>query len=176
MNYRRVYIPNSFVHIILVSYNRKPIFIENVKLLKEAFINSKKFFKYEIFAICILPNHIHMILYPENINEYPQIVTSIKYYFSHNIKVGVETPTYGYLNKREKGVFQRRFFEHTITTQEELNNHADYIHYNPVKHGYINKVQNWLFSSFHKFAKANFYDSNWGSSADIEHIKDLDFE
>ena len=61
---------------------------------------------YEIIAICVLPEHIHMILYPENIKDYPKIITSIKYYFSHNINVGVETPTYGYLNKGEKGIFQ----------------------------------------------------------------------
>lgn len=176
MNYRRVFVQSSFVHIILVSYNRQPIFINNIALLKKAFINSKKFFKYEIVAICILPNHIHMILNPKNINEYPKIITSIKYYFSRHINVGVETPTYGYLNKGEKGLFQRRFFEHTITTKEELNNHIDYIHYNPVKHTYVKNVQDWSFSSFHKFVNKNLYDKNWGSSKDVENIKDMDFE
>ena len=94
MNYRRVFIENGYVHLIIVAYNRQPIFIQNINLLKQAIINSKKYFNYELIAICVLPEHIHMILYPENIKDYPKIITSIKYYFSHNINVGVETSIY----------------------------------------------------------------------------------
>ena len=94
MNYRRVFIENGYVHLIIVAYNRHPIFVQNINLLKQAIINSKKYFNYELIAICVLPEHIHMIIYPENIKDYPKIITSIKYYFSHNIDVGVETPTY----------------------------------------------------------------------------------
>ena len=98
MNYRRIFIQNSYVHLILVAYNKKPIFVQNIILLKQAIANSKKYFNYEIIAICFLPEHIHLILYPENIKDYPKIITSIKYYFSHNINVGVETPTYQLVN------------------------------------------------------------------------------
>ena len=90
--------------------------------------------------------------------------------------VGVETPTYGYVNKGEKGVFQRRYFEHTICSQEELNDHINYIHYNPVKHGYVKCVKDWEHSSFHKFVENNIYDENWGSLTDTKNIKDFDFE
>ncbi len=176
MNYKRIFIKNSFVHIIIVSYNRKNIFIENIELLRLSFRNAKQFFKFEIVAICILPNHIHIILNPDNIKEYPKIITSIKYYFSKNYNVGVETPTYGYLNKGEKGIFQRRYFEHTILSEEELNNQIDYIHYNPIKHNLVNNVKDWEYSSFHKYVKQNLYDINWGSSKDVENIINLDFE
>ena len=176
MNYRRVYISNSFVHIIIASYNRNPIFIENIELLRASFKNAKQHFGFDIIAICVLPNHIHMILNPDNIKEYPKIITSIKYHFSKYYDVGVETPTYGYVNKGEKGVFQRRYFEHTICSQEELNNHINYVHYNPVKHGYVKCVKDWVYSSFHKFVEDKFYDKNWGSPNDIENIKNLDFE
>ena len=82
----------------------------------------------------------------------------------------------GYKNKREKGLFQRRFFEHTICSQEELNNHINYIHYNPVKHGYVKCVKDWQYSSFHKFVKNNLYEENWGSAKDIEKFKSLNIE
>lgn len=176
MNYKRVFIPNSYVHLIIVAYDRKDIFIKNIELLRNAFINAKKYFNYEIVAICVLPNHIHVILNPDNIIEYPKIITSIKYYFSKNYNVGVETPTYGYINKGEKGIFQRRYFEHTICSQDELNNHINYIHYNPVKHEYVQYVKDWEYSSFHKFVENNLYDINWGSSTDIENIKNLELE
>lgn len=176
MNYKRVFVPNSYVHLIIVAYNRKDIFVENVDLLRNSFKNAKQYFDFEIVAICILPNHIHMILNPQNIKQYPKIITSVKYYFSKNYDVGVETPTYGYVNKGEKGVFQRRYYEHTICSQEELNNHINYIHYNPVKHGYVKCVKDWEYSSFHKFVANNLYEKDWGSSKDIENIKYLDFE
>lgn len=191
MNYRRVFIQNSFVHIIILSYKRKHIFINNINLLIQAFENAKKYFSFDIIAICVLPDHIHIILNPVDINEYPRIVTSVKYYFSRNYYVGVETPTYnkecklgfqpnsiikptyGYVNKGEKGIFQRRYYEHTITSQEELNNHIDYIHYNPVKHGYVERVKDWEYSSFHRFVKNGFYDENW---CDFSNIKDMNYE
>ena len=176
MNYKRVFVLNSYVHLIVVAYNRKDIFVKNIELLRASFKNAKQFFDFEIIAICVLPNHIHMILNPDNIKKYPNIITSIKYYFSRHYDVGVETPTYGYVNKGEKGVFQRRYFEHTICSQEELNKHINYIHYNPVKHGYVKNVKDWKYSSFHKFVENKFYDKNWGSSTDIENIKNLDFE
>ncbi len=176
MNYKRAFIQNSYLHLIIVSYNRKNIFIDNIELLRNAFKNAKQFFSFKIIAICVLPDHIHAILNPKNIEEYPKIVTSIKYYFSKNYNVGVETPTYGYVNKGEKGLFQRRFFEHTITDEEELNNQINYIHYNPVKHGLVNNVKDWQYSSFHKFLKQGLYEKDWGSAKDIEIIKDLDFE
>ena len=73
-------------------------------------------------------------------------------------------------------MFQRRYFEHTICSQEELNNHINYIHYNPVKHRYVNCVKDWKYSSFYKYVENNLYDKNWGSSTDIENFKALDFE
>lgn len=176
MNYKRVFIQNSYVHAIIVSYNRKNIFVKNIELLKAAFKNSMKYFNYEIIAICVLPDHIHVILNPRNIKEYPKIITSIKYYFSRNYDVGVETPTYGYLGKGEKGIFQRRYFEHTIISEEDLNNQINYIHYNPVKHGLVQNVNDWKFSSFHKFVEKGLYDENWGSNEDIKIIQNLDFE
>ncbi len=176
MNYRRIFIPNSYVHLIIVAYNRQNIFIDNIQLLKDALKNAKQYFNFEIIAICVLPDHIHIIINPQNIREYPKIITSIKYYFSKNYDVGVETPTYGYVKKGEKGIFQRRYFEHTICSQEELNNHINYIHYNPVKHGYVRNVKDWEHSSFHKFVKGKFYDINWGSTNDIKNIKEMIFE
>lgn len=176
MNYKRVFIHNSCVHLIIVAYNRKEIFIKKIELLKKSLKNAMLYFRFKIIAICVLPNHIHMILAPHNINEYPKIITSIKYYFSHNYDVGVETPTYGYINKGEKGVFQRRYFEHTICSQEELNNHINYIHYNPVKHNYVQNVKDWEYSTFHKYVENNLYDKDWGTSTNVENIVNLDFE
>lgn len=177
MNYRRVFIENSCVHIIVLSYNRMPILIDNIDVLRAAFANVSQIYNFEIIAICVLKDHIHMIIKPKNIQEYPKIISSIKHCFSKN--VGQVCPTYklkkGYINKREKGIFQHRFYEHTITTQEELNKHIDYIHYNPMKHyGIIPK--DWEFSSFHKYVKNNMYEVDWCNFKDKNNIMNMNFE
>ncbi|MBR1425678.1 transposase [bacterium] len=160
---------------IIASYSRKHIFVKYIKHLRQAFKNVMQIYKFEIIAICVLPDHIHMILNPTNIEEYPKIISSIKHSFSKT--VGQVCPTYnikvGYTNKREKGIFQHRYYEHTITSQEELNKHIDYIHYNPVKHGYVKMAKDWEFSSFSKFVKDGFYDENW---CDFREIEDIDYE
>ncbi len=185
MNYRRVFIQNSYLHIIILSYQRKPVFIENINLLKQAVKNAKIYFDFEIVAGCILPDHIHLVLKPENIKEYPRIITSIKYYFSRNY-VGLESPTYntpvcptyndlkqGYKNKSEKGIFQHRYYEHTIVDENELNTIIDYIHYNPIKHGYVKMAKDWEYSTFKNFVKDGYYDENW---CDFSRCEDLDYE
>lgn len=177
MNYRRLYIPNSYIHIVIVTYNRIPILIDNIDVLREAFKNVKKYYSFELFAVCVLPDHIHMIIKPEIIEKYPKIISAIKHSFSKN--VGQVCPTYdiakGYINKREKGIFQRRYYEHTLKNEDEFEQHLDYIFYNPVKHGCVNSVKDWMYSSFHKFVKKNFYDINWGSSIS-DKVKDMNFE
>jgi len=169
----------------MITYQRKPILIKKIDLLRESFKNAKQFFNFEIFGVCVLPDHIHLILRPENINEYPKIITSIKYYFFHRFnEVGVETPTYnqnslttyGYKNKLEKGIWQRRYWEHTIKDDEDLYKHLDCIHYNPVKHGLVKNVKDWEHFSFEKFVEMKNYDLDWGSSEDIKHIETLDYD
>ena len=178
MNYRRVFVQNAYLHIIITSYERKHVFINNINILRDAFKNTMQLYKYEIIAICVLPEHIHLILYPENINNYPKIISSIKHYFSRN--VGQVCPTYklksGYKNKREKGIFQRRYWEHTIISEKDLDNQINYIHYNPVKHGFAQNVKDWNYSSFHKYVKQGLYQDDWGTFEDIKNIKDLNLE
>jgi len=146
-NYRRAYQENSYVFITMVSFHRNPLLIRNIDLLRSSFKRAKQKYKFELFGIVILPDHIHMIIKPKNIQEYPSIIKSIKYYFSKNIDEKEienikEYLTESKINKKEKGVWQRRYWEHTIKDEDDLYKHLDYIHYNPVKHGYAENVKN----------------------------------
>ena len=69
-----------------------------------------------------------------------------------------------------------KFVDNTIRDKNELNNHINYIHYNPVKHKLVQNVKDWEYSSFHKYVKKGLYDINWGNNTDIKEIIDLDFE
>ena len=178
MNYRRLFIQNSIVFITIVTYNRQNILVQNINLLKNAILQTKQKYKFDITAICVLDNHIHMLLKPANINDYPDIIKNIKRNFSVSIDV---TNISGYQisdsrkNKGEKTIWQRRFYEHTIINQEDLYRHIDYIHYNPMKH-YKIPPKDWKYSSFYKFVKNNYYDLEWCNFEDKYKISMLDYE
>lgn len=180
-NYRRLFIQNAYLFLTIITNNRQPILINNIELLRESFKRAKQTYKFEIYASVILPEHMHLIIIPEKIQEYPKIIFAVKYHFSRNINAGgLGNPPYAVtkskIKKKEKGIWQRRYLEHTIRDENDLYRHLDYIHYNPVKHGYINKVKDWEFSSFSKFVKMKNYDIDWGSTEDIKHIETLDYD
>lgn len=180
-NYRRLFIPNSYLFLTITTNYRRPILIDNINLLKQAFKNTKEIYHFEIFASVILPEHIHSIIIPDKIEDYPKIIHAVKYSFSKKLQNGgIVIPPYNLSNsklkKGDKGIWQRRHYEHTIRDEDDLHKHLDYIHYNPVKHGLTQNVKNWEFSSFNKFVKMGNYDENWGSHKDIEKIKNLNYE
>ena len=69
----------------------------------------------------------------------------------------------------ERGIWQRRFYEHIIRDERGLQNHIDYVHINPVKHGYVERVQDWPHSSFHRYVREGKLPINWaGGDVDID--------
>ena len=66
-------------------------------------------------------------------------------------------------HRKEKEVWQRRFWEHAIRDEDDWQNHMDYIHYNPVKHGLVQTPVDWQHSSFNYWVDKGVYEKNWGS-------------
>jgi putative transposase len=66
------------------------------------------------------------------------------------------------IKRKEAAIWQRRFWEHTIRDEEDYSRHIDYIHYNPVKHGLVQSVSDWPWSSFHRYVKMGVYEPHWG--------------
>jgi putative transposase len=79
------------------------------------------------------------------------------------------------LKKKERGIWQRRFWEHMIREETDLNRHRDYIHYNPVKHGLAASPQEWPYSSFKRFVRQGLYPSDWGQSPQKQ-LLEMDWE
>jgi hypothetical protein len=67
----------------------------------------------------------------------------------------------------DRGIWQRRYWEHTLR-DEDFARHTDYIHYNPVKHGHVDRVTDWPFSSFHRMVRLGMYPEDWAGAADEE--------
>ncbi len=168
MNYRRIYAENGLLFLTIVTNNRKAILIDNIQILKNSLYNVQQIYKFELIAYSVLPDHIHCIIKPKNISEYPKIIKSLKYSFTKN--VGLVKPTYNIYK-----IWQNRYWEHTIRDEDDLYKHLDYIHYNPMKH-YNIAPKDWEFSSFHKYVKNNMYEENWCNFEDKNNINDLNFE
>ncbi len=71
------------------------------------------------------------------------------------------------IGKRERGIWQRRFWEHLIRDDEDLAHHVDYIHYNPLRHGYVRQAADWPYSSFHWFMRRGWPPADWGCGEDF---------
>lgn len=173
MNYHRVFIENSKIFITVVTSKRRPILIENIDILRNSFEQAKEKIRFKTDAIVILPDHLHMIIQPERNSYYPEIIKRIKVNFSKQIETSLIADykeTKSRKSKNEKDIWQRRYWEHTITDQNDLQNCIDYIHYNPVKHGLVKQAKMWKYSTFDKYLKRGFYDENWCDFNDKEKI------
>jgi putative transposase len=144
----------------VVTYERRKILDqpENVRRLDAAFRRVKAAHPFTLDAFVILPDHLHCIWQlPEGEHDFPKRWRLIKRFFS----VGIEAP----LNRRgEKAVWQRRYWEHVIRNEDDYQRHADYIHYNPVKHSYVMRPVDWPHSSFQRAVARGWYEIDWGQS------------
>ena len=80
------------------------------------------------------------------------------------------------LKKSEKAIWQRRFWEHLIRDEQDFKHHVEYIHYNPVKHGWVKSPKDWAFSSFHRYVNNGFYDLEWGAGLELEFESTIGYE
>ena len=85
MNYKRLFIENSYVFITVITHDRKHILTDNINILRESFKNSLLKYNYELVAIVVNKDHMHFIIHPKNIYDYPKIVAEIKRYFTKHI-------------------------------------------------------------------------------------------
>jgi len=168
--YRRALIKGGIYFLTLVTYQRREIFsLPSARaFLYAAIRQTNQHHPFDEIAYCILPDHIHLIWQlPENDSNYSTRVSVMKRHFSKKYveEFGLPIPKDASRSKRrEVTLWQRRFWEHYIRDEEDLHHHIDYVHYNPVKHGWVNRVRDWADSSFHKFVITGNYDLDWGDN------------
>lgn len=165
-NYRRVYQQNGYYFFTVVSYQRQPVFIrqEFRKALRTAILKTQKQYPFENVAMVLLPDHLHCIWrVPEGDVNYSRRWSLIKRQVSQHLSghfEGVVSCSRG--KRRESLIWQRRFWEHQILDEEDLQAHLDYCYWNPVKHGLVSRVSDWLYSTFHRDVRRGLYPLDWG--------------
>ncbi len=168
--YRRYFVPGGTYFFTVVSDGRRPFLCEPLarQLLGDAFRTIKQNLPFEIPAIVLLPDHLHaMWSLPPGDDEYPVRWRRIKEEFTQSYLAngGTEGPiSESRKASGERGIWQPRYWEHVIRDETDFDRHFDYIHYNPVKHGYATSPAGWPHSSFHRWVGLGVYDLRWGST------------
>lgn len=126
-------------------------------------------------AIVVLPDHLHFIwTLPSGDSDFATRWRLIKTWFTKHCSDALRAvPNRARVNKREQALWQRRYWEHTLRDEEDFARHADYIHFNPVKHGYAASAAEWPYSSFHRSVEAGMYPVDWAAEGvDLSRVGD----
>ena len=170
MRYRRARISGGIYFFTVVTFNRLKILTqpENVILLRRAFKYVMGNHPFAIDAMVVLPDHLHCVwTLPPGDDDFSTRWRLIKSYFTRGVDSKYRSvPFEARKRKKEQAVWQRRFWEHLIRDEKDYVRHAEYIHYNPVKHGLVNAPKDWEYSSFHRYVKQGQYSLDWGAGGE----------
>ena len=162
-DYRRANFEGGYYFFTVVTFRRMKFLTDNLSrdCLRLAFGKVKEKRPFDNVAMCVLPDHLHYIWkLPDGDSDFSTRWNSVKSLFTKTyLKSG------GYEGKRnvsrirtgEAAVWQRRFWEHRIRDENDLQKRIDYIHYNPVKHGLVTNINDWPWSTYQKFVQNGFY-------------------
>jgi putative transposase len=180
--YRRNYVQGGTYFFTVVTFHRRPILTEPEcrKFLHESIsaVRAKRPFRIEAFVL--LPEHLHCIwTLPPGDDHYSLRWRQIKEAFTRTYlgEGGEELPqSRSRIEHGQRGVWQKRFWEHTCWDDDDLKRCIDYIHWNPVKHRLVQHVKDWPWSSFHRYVKLGEYLENWGEGDPTPGYNDPEWE
>jgi putative transposase len=150
----------TFFFTATLADRRSHALIDHIDALRTALRLTRRSQPFSIDAVVVLPDHLHIVMtLPEGDADYPNRWSLIKRRFTDAvIKSG--TPVARHKNG-EMALWQRRYWEHTIRDDGDFERHVDYIHFNPVKHGLVDRVADWPHSSFHRYVRDGILSQDW---------------
>ena len=161
-NYRRVFNPGgTWFFTVNLLERRTKLLTENVTELRHAIYWTKRRLPFRIDALVILPDHLHAVItLPPDDTDYPLRMRHIKSRFSRSL------PKTEWLSdvrekRGERGIWQRRFWEHYIRDERDFRNHVAYCYYNPVKHKLVENIRDWRHSTFHRDVRAGRFEADY---------------
>ena len=166
VHYRRSLVPGgSFFFTVTLADRRSSALTDHISSLCHAFRITRAERPFDIDAIVILPEHLHVVMtLPETDSDFSGRWRRIKSVFTRGVlKRGAS------LLRDSRGeyiLWQRRFWEHAIRDERDLDRHVDYIHYNPIKHGLVTRVPDWPYSSFHRYVRRGWLPDDWAGTVE----------
>ncbi|MGB9429352.1 MAG: transposase [Gammaproteobacteria bacterium] len=168
MQYRRARIKGgTYFFTVNLADRRATYLTDYIEMLHASIEMVRNRHPFNIDAMVVLPDHLHAIwtLAP-NDDDYPRRWMLIKAAFFRGIPIGERRRT-SRLLKGERGIWQRRYWEHLIRGEQDYTRHVDYIHYNPVKHGYVLRPADWPHSSIHRYTADGHLSADWGAGVNF---------
>jgi putative transposase len=167
--YRRAHVTGGTFFFTVVTYRRRPFLCDEPvrAALRDAVRETQATFPFILDGWVLLPDHLHCIWsLPPGDAAFGKRWAIIKRAVTQ--KCGSLLYRKEWMNdskrrRNESIVWQRRFWEHSIRDESDFTRHLDYLHYNPVKHGLVQQVKEWPFSTFHRYVNAGMYSEDWGS-------------
>ncbi|MEM9937997.1 MAG: transposase [Pseudomonadota bacterium] len=156
-NYRRLYHPGgTYFFTFNLADRSTDLLIRHIDDLRTSWRTAQTTYPFETVAVVILPEHIHSLwtLPPED-QDYARRISMLKAGFTRRLPDQLKSSG----RKGERGIWQPRYWEHLIRDEKDLENHVNYIHHNPVKHGYVTNPDNWPYSSWHRYKRD--YGAEW---------------
>ena len=168
MRYRRAAAAGGtyFFTVNLADRSRR-LLVEHVGVLRDAVRQVKAAHPFTIVAWVVLPDHLHAVwTLPPGDVDYPTRWMLIKAGFSRRIERGELVPE-SRRTRGERGIWQRRYWEHQIRDDEDLQRHVDYVHINPVKHRHARRASDWPHSSIHRYIRAGELSADWAAAPEL---------
>jgi len=180
--YRRNYVPGGTYFFTVVTYRRQGMLVTPLarKCLHAAIANVLGKWPVDIVAVVLLPDHLHAVwTLPPGDDKYSLRCRRIKEEFTRNFLAagGRGLPqSASRIRQAYRGVWQKRFWEHTCDDEDDLKRCGDYVHWNPKKHQLVDRVADWPWSSFHRFVKLGEYPRDRGSEDPTPGYDDPEWE
>jgi REP-associated tyrosine transposase len=161
--YRRAKISGgTFFFTVAIADRSDDLLIRHIDRLRRIYRAAQERRAFETVAICVLPDHLHALWsLPPGDADFATRWGMIKSGFSRGLADDAPRSS-SQLSRRERGLWQRRYWEHAIRDEVDLERHVDYIHFNPVKHGHVTRMCDWPHSSFHRYVEQGLLPSDWG--------------
>ena len=161
--YIRTRLPGGtyFFTVTLAQREGNQLLVDRIDALREAYRATQKDHAFRTDAIVVLPEHLHALwTLPENDADYSTRWALIKARFSRAIEQ-CEGRSASRLRRGERGIWQRRFYEHAIRDADDFARHVEYIHWNPVKHARVQRAIDWPYSTFHRYLRSGIVSADW---------------
>ena len=171
--YRRYFVQGGsyFFTINLLERRNNRMLVTHIDALREAVRKTKQERPFRIDGWVVLPEHMHLMMtLPPDDADFSNRIKAIKIRFNHAVPATERRSDVRAANG-ERGIWQRRFWEHAIRGERDFEKHLDYLHFNPVKHGQVARVQDWPYSTFHRWVERGVYSTDWAGGD----IRDFDF-
>jgi len=162
MKYRRADLcGGTYFFTVNLADRRQTLLVDEISVLRSVINSVKRNHPFKLDAMVVLPEHLHLLMtLPKNDNDFAKRWMLVKSGFSRSLPKQ-EPVSRSRAAKGERGIWQRRYWEHLIRNERDFARHVEYIHYNPVKHGHVMIASDWPYSTIHQYIKLGLVSTDW---------------